>query len=149
VTLARPTVAVGGIAFDDQGRVLLVQRGRPPGVGLWTVPGGKVEPGERLAEAVAREIREETGLTVVVGAPVEIIERFGDGRDGDPPYHFVIIDYAVTVTGGALAAADDVADARWFEWDELNGLPVTQGLVAVLERARAGDKALAPAGHPR
>ena len=103
----------------------------------------------RLADAVARECREETGLDVVVGEPVEIVERFGDGRGDDPPYHFVIIDFAVRVVGGTLAPADDVAAARWVEWSELGSLPLTDGLQPVLERARAGDKALAPAGRPR
>jgi 8-oxo-dGTP diphosphatase len=67
-TQPTPTVAVGAFVFDPEGRVLLVERGQPPGAGLWTVPGGRLEPGETLAQGVAREVREETGLVVEVGA---------------------------------------------------------------------------------
>ncbi|MBA3394168.1 MAG: NUDIX hydrolase [Deltaproteobacteria bacterium] len=127
-----PTVAVGGIVFDDAGRVLLVERGRPPGVGLWTVPGGKLELGETLAQAVAREVREETGLVVEVGALACVVERVGEG------YHYVILDYLARVIGGSLAAADDVRDARFVSEAELGALPVTDGLLDVLARARPG-----------
>ena len=132
---ARPTVAVGAFVFDDADRVLLVQRGRPPGEGLWTVPGGRVELGESLADAVVREVREETGLDVRCGALVEVVERVT--RAGDDLYHYVILDYLADVTGGALAAADDVRAARFVTDDEAAGLPLTGGLLPVLARARA------------
>lgn len=125
-----PQVAVGAIVFDADGRVLLVERGRPPGEGLWSVPGGKLELGETLAQAVAREVREETGLVVEVGALACVIEWMGDD------YHYVILDYAARVIGGTLAAADDVRNARFVAWSELAGLPLTEGLVEVLTRAR-------------
>lgn len=115
----------------DGDRVLLVQRGRPPGEGLWSVPGGKLEPGETLAQAVAREVREETGLLVEVGALACVVERLGEG------YHFVILDYVARVVGGVLAAADDAAAARFVAPEELATLPVTEGLLDVLARARA------------
>lgn len=131
----QPLVAVGGIAFDEQGRVLLVQRGRPPHAGMWSIPGGRVELGETLQEACAREMREETGLEVEVGAVAEVVDRIG--RDGDAvAYHFVIIDFVVTVCGGSLAPADDVADARWCTEADLDGLALTPDLRPVLQRAR-------------
>jgi ADP-ribose pyrophosphatase YjhB (NUDIX family) len=126
----RPVVAVGAIVFDDAGRVLLVERGKPPGVGLWSVPGGKVEGNETLAQAVAREVREETGLLVEVGALACVVERMGDD------YHYVILDYAARVIGGTLAAATDVRAARFVEEHELAALPLTDGLADVLARAR-------------
>jgi ADP-ribose pyrophosphatase YjhB (NUDIX family) len=125
-----PVVAVGAFVFDDAGRVLLVQRGRPPGVGLWSVPGGRVERGERLADAVVREVREETGLVVDVGALVEVVERIADD------HHYVIVDYVARVTGGALAAGDDARAVRWVADAELATLDVTAGLAEVLARAR-------------
>ena len=125
-----PVVAVAAIVFDDLGRVLLVERGRPPGAGLWSVPGGKLEGAETLAQAVAREVREETGLAVEVGALACVVERIGDD------HHFVILDYLARVIGGTLAAASDARAARFVGQDELATLPLTEGLVDVLARAR-------------
>jgi len=126
-----PIVAVGALVFDEHGRVLLVKRAQPPGAGLWSVPGGKLEGAETLAQAVAREVREETGLTVEVGALACVVERIGDD------YHFVILDYLARVIGGTLAAASDVRAARFVSSDELAALPLTDGLVDVIVRARA------------
>ncbi|MDB4957610.1 MAG: hypothetical protein JWO36_5179 [Myxococcales bacterium] len=126
-----PVVAVGAFIFDDRGRVLLIERGQPPGEGLWTVPGGKLETSETLAQAVVREIREETGLVVEVGPLAAVVERIGDG------YHFVILDYLARAIGGTLAPASDVRAARFVDDRELAKLPLTDGLLSVLERARA------------
>jgi len=127
----RPEVAVGAIVFDAQGRVLLVERGNPPGAGMWTVPGGRVELRETLAQAVAREVREETGLSVEVGTLACVVERMADD------YHFVILDYVARVIGGTLAAGDDARAARFVDEAELAALPCTDGLLPVIERARA------------
>jgi ADP-ribose pyrophosphatase YjhB (NUDIX family) len=126
-----PSVAVAAIVFDAHGRVLLVERGKPPGAGLWTVPGGRLEGQETLAQAVAREVREETGLIVEVGALACVVERMGDD------FHFVILDYLARVIGGTLAAGDDARAARWADDAELARLPLTDGLVDVIARARA------------
>lgn len=124
-------VAVGAFVFDRDGRVLLVERGQPPGVGLWTVPGGRLERGETLVQAVAREVREETGLVVEVGTLVCVVERISDH------HHYVILDYLARVIGGELAAASDARAAKFVGSDELAGLPLTDGLLPLLERARA------------
>jgi 8-oxo-dGTP diphosphatase len=126
-----PIVAVGAFVFDREGRVLLVERAKPPGEGLWTVPGGRLERNETLAQAVAREVREETGLIVEVGALACVVERMGDD------FHFVILDYLARAIGGTLKAASDVRDARFVTDPEMNRLPLTDGLVPLLERARA------------
>ncbi len=125
-----PTVAVGAFIFDREGRVLLVERGRPPGEGLWTVPGGRLEASETLAQAVSREVREETGLIVEVGTLACVVERISEG------YHYVILDYLARVIGGQLLAADDVRAARFVPEPELHTLPLTDGLLPLLERAR-------------
>jgi ADP-ribose pyrophosphatase YjhB (NUDIX family) len=126
-----PIVGVGAVVFDREGRVLLVERGKPPGVGLWSLPGGRLEPRETLVQAVAREVREETGLVVEVGTLACVIERMADD------YHFVILDYFARVVGGSLAAASDARAARFVEPEQLQTLPLTEGLVDVLTRARA------------
>jgi mutator protein MutT len=126
-----PIVGVGAIIFDDAGRVLLIQRGKPPAAGQWSVPGGKLEPAETLAQAVAREVREETGLIVEVGTLACVLERIA------ADYHFVLLDYFARVIGGELAAASDARDARFVDPDQLLTLPLTEGLVDVLARARA------------
>lgn len=133
-----PQVAVAAVILDADGRVLLIRRGRPPGEGLWTFPGGRVEAGERLAAAVAREVAEETGLEVACGPLVEVVERLGDG------WHYVILDFLASPRGGALRAGSDAADARFVAPDELAALPVTDGLRPVLDRARALAATLAP-----
>lgn len=130
MTRPRPEVAVAGIAFDPAGRVLLIERGRGSARGQWTVPGGRVEGGETLAAALRREMLEETGLEVQVGALVTVFERI------EADCHYVIHDHLVLVTGGALQAGDDAAAARWVAWDELSSLPLSEGLMPVLERAR-------------
>lgn len=131
----QPVVAVAAIVFDEDGRVLVIERGRPPGVGLWSVPGGRLELGEPIAAAVAREVAEETGLTVEVGPLVEVVERVTPTAGGT--YHYVILDHLAYLRGGALAAGDDVTAVRFVDDAELRALPLTDGLVAVIERARA------------
>jgi 8-oxo-dGTP diphosphatase len=118
---------VGAVIKDARGRLLLVKRGHEPGAGLWSLPGGRIEPGETDAQALVREIREETGLAIEAGPLIGAVQR--PGRDGDV---FDIRDYAATVTGGTLSAGDDAADARWVTAAELPSLPVTEGLTATL-----------------
>jgi 8-oxo-dGTP diphosphatase len=128
MTAPRPTVAVGAFVRDDAGRVLVVRRAKPPGAGLWSVPGGKQEPGETLAQAVAREVREETGLVVEVGALACVVERIGD------EFHYVILDYRARVIGGELRASTDAAAATFVTLEELATMPHTEGLLEALRR---------------
>jgi 8-oxo-dGTP diphosphatase len=118
---------VGAIARDGQGRLLLIQRGHDPEAGRWSLPGGRVEPGESDAQALAREMLEETGLIVTPGPLVGAVERPGAGGTV-----LDIRDYAATVTGGTLAAGDDAADARWVAPGDLTSFPLTTGLAGIL-----------------
>ena len=107
--------------------MLLIKRGHPPGAGLWSLPGGRIEPGETDTEALRREMREETGLAVDPGELLGAVRRPGQGGDV-----LDIRDYAATVTGGILRAGDDAAEARWVTISELAELPITDGLVEAL-----------------
>jgi 8-oxo-dGTP diphosphatase len=118
---------VGAVIKDGRGRLLLIKRGHAPGAGLWSLPGGRIEPGETDTEALVREIREETGLVIETAQLIGTVQR--PGQDGDV---FDIRDYAATVTGGTLSAGDDAADARWVGATELRSLPVTEGLTETL-----------------
>jgi 8-oxo-dGTP diphosphatase len=118
---------VGAIVVDGDGRLLLVRRGRPPGVGLWSLPGGRVEPGETDDEALRRELMEETGLEIAVGGLAGTVTR--PGPDG---VTYEIHDYLATAGAGPLTPGDDAADARWWRPSDLVRLPLTGGLVDAL-----------------
>lgn len=119
---------VGAVVQDGAGRLLLVQRANSPGAGTWTLPGGRVEPGEDDAAAVVREVAEETGLRVDVVTLVGTVERAA-GADSV----YVINDYACSLTGGTLAPGDDAADAGWFTPVEIRALPTAPLLIETLE----------------
>ncbi len=113
-----PLVGVGAVIVH-QGRVLLVKRGTEPAKGKWSIPGGLIELGESLTDALVREVREETGLTVEPVQLVELLDRIH--RDGERiRYHYVIADYLCRVAGGSLKAASDADAVRWTERSEWN-----------------------------
>jgi len=124
----------------DGDRVLLVQRGQEPLKGEWSLPGGAVEVGETLEAALAREVREETSLDVIVGPVVEVLESIRRDAGGRAEYHYVIIDYACRVRSGtptAAARGTDAADVRWVRVDELDRYHLTDAALAVIRKARA------------
>ncbi|RMH65840.1 MAG: NUDIX domain-containing protein [Calditrichaeota bacterium] len=126
-------VGVGAILFDA-GRVLLVQRGRPPAQGMWAIPGGKVRAGESLHAALKREIFEETGLHIEPGDVVYVFEMIEKEDDGTLRRHYVVIDYEAQTTGGLLKAGDDALQARWVSEQEFATLPVHQRTRELLRR---------------
>jgi len=129
----RPTPGVG-VAVLDGDHLLLVQRGRDPGKGLWAVPGGKPRYGESLQAAARREVREETGLEVEVGPPIWAGDSIGPG---DPPeWHFAIVDFLGRPVGGTLSPDDDAADAAWVQLDRAVELPLTPTMPALIDILR-------------
>ena len=123
----RPIPCAGAVVRDDAGRLLLVRRGHAPSAGLWSVPGGRVEPGETPEQAAAREVQEETGLEVEVGMLLTTV-HIGD---------YVVHDFAAVVVGGALRPGDDADDVRWCTADDAALLPLTPGLLDELRRVGA------------
>ena len=122
-------IGVGAIAIED-GKILLIKRGRPPYTGMWSLPGGKLLFGESIAQAIVREVREETGLEVEVGPYAGILESI----HAEGEWHYVIVDHLVKIVGGELAADDDAADARWFPLADVTRLDTTPLLIESLTR---------------
>lgn len=129
-------LGVGALIFDNSNRILLVQRGGEPLRGWWSLPGGVLETGETLAEGVAREVLEETGLIVEPSHMLTVFERIMRDAGGRPEYHYVLVDYICRVTGGTECPADDCAAIRWVARGELPFVdPLTEGTLGVIEKA--------------
>jgi ADP-ribose pyrophosphatase YjhB (NUDIX family) len=137
----RPYLAVSAAIFRD-GKVLIVRRQRAPAKGIYTLPGGGVELGETLEQAVIREIREETALEI---EPVELVGfRQAIARDaaGRVERHFVVLPFAARYLGGEITLNEELSEADWRDPSELNGLKTTEGLAQVVAAAGARLAAL-------
>ena len=130
----RPIVAVGAVILDGD-RVLLVQRAREPLRGAWSLPGGAVEVGETLDAALAREVLEETGLSVEVGPIVDVLDRVEFDADGRVDYHYVIVDYVCRPFAGVVDHGSDAQAVRWVPIVYLAGLGVTEKAIEVIRKA--------------
>ena len=132
---------MGALIFRGPGRrgpILLVERARNPLKGFWSLPGGLVETGERLEDAVRREVFEETGLRV---RPVElfgVFERIIQGKRGRTEYHYILFDYVCTVEHGTLQAGDDVSRVEWVSRAKLGEYRITEGTLEVIQKACSG-----------
>jgi 8-oxo-dGTP diphosphatase len=130
----RPEVCVGGVVVD-RGELLLIRRGRGAGVGLWSIPGGRVEPGERLEAAVERELSEETGLDVRTTDFLGWVERFGVDQHG-LEFHYVLLDFTAELidsgTRELALAGDDATEVAWVSLEELAQVDLVPGLLDFL-----------------
>ena len=131
----RPIVGVGGVAFVG-GRVLLVKRRFEPLAGRWSLPGGALEVGETLAQGLARELREETGLDVEVGPVVDVFDRITRDQEGRVRFHYVLVDFLCTVQAGMPAPGSDVAEVTLVGIGDLARYELTPKTIEVIGRAR-------------
>jgi 8-oxo-dGTP diphosphatase len=128
-----PIAGVGAIVWKD-GRILLVKRGKEPNRGKWTVPGGVVELGETLHEALKREVREECSIDIEVEKVLDMFDAITRDDDGRVRYHFIIIDFMAKYAGGEIKAGSDADDCRWVTPEEIAEMDITPSLMAVLRR---------------
>ncbi len=132
-----PLVGAGVVVFDENGRVLLVQRGRPPRAGQWGIPGGMLELGERLADAAAREVREECSIEIAIGGVAGVFEPVTRDGEGRIEYHYVVIDYWASYISGEARAGDDAAAIAWATMDEINEYALMPDSLQVVRDAYA------------
>ncbi len=131
-----PRVGVAAVVFNEAGEVLLVQRGRPPGAGTWGIPGGRLELGERLADGARREVREECGVEIDVGAIISAFESITRDEGGRIEYHYVVVDYWAEYVSGEAAAQDDAAAVAWVAPGDLGEYPMPADTRAVILQGR-------------
>lgn len=139
---ATPAIGVSGIVFNGA-NVLMIKRGQAPAQGLWSIPGGKLEPGETLAEACRREVEEETGLLIEVQQIAAVVERKQEG------FHYVIVDFLAVLadaSGTEPTPQTDVSEAKWIAIDDLPNYPIVEGLHEIIIRSFRVSNGNYPAG---
>jgi 8-oxo-dGTP diphosphatase len=129
-----PLPGVGALILRGN-KILLIQRARKPLKDFWSLPGGLIEPGEKIEEALIREVQEETGLIVRPKRVFEIFERIMQDAKGRTEYHYILHDYLCRVVGGELRAGDDAGQVAWVPQSKLSTLRLTEGTAEVIERA--------------
>jgi len=126
VSVGRPELCVGAVAVRDE-HLLMIRRGTEPGLGMWSLPGGRVEAAESVVSTVLRELQEETGLEGLCGELLGWVERSGVSQ------HYVILNFRVTVLGCAEpVAGDDADEARWISLEEVSGTDLVEGMETFL-----------------
>jgi ADP-ribose pyrophosphatase YjhB (NUDIX family) len=143
---AQPIVGVGAVIFRDDGAVLLVKRDREPGKGRWSLPGGAVELGETLMEALKREVREEASIGVEIRGVVKLVDRIIHDPGGRVRFHYVIIDYWGLIISVSVQASSDASDACFFPIQGLKGSGIDDDvletvLMAECLRSKSGPRA--------
>jgi len=120
---ARPIVGVGTVVLGGD-MVLMIQRGKPPRQGSWSLPGGAQELGETIHEAARREVREETGLEIEIFGLIDVVDSVRPDADDKIEYHYTLIDVAGHAVGGTLMAGVDAQDCRWFTRPEIDAMDI-------------------------
>jgi len=122
---AQPIAGVGAVIVQN-GKILLVKRGVEPAKNLWSIPGGMVELGEKVQDALIREVKEECGLKVEIMKLIDVVDSITVNEEGRVKFHFVILDFLAKVKGGTLKPADDVLDARWIPLEKVENYDLTK-----------------------
>jgi 8-oxo-dGTP diphosphatase len=136
-----PVLAVGAVIWNDKKEIVLIRRGQAPRKGQWSIPGGKVDWGETLRDALLREVREETSLSVDIMELIEVVDSVTRDVSGAVAHHYVLIDFTASWVSGELKAGGDAQDARWVAYDRIGEYELwseTQRIIAASERASAG-----------
>jgi 8-oxo-dGTP diphosphatase len=136
-----PLVGVGVAIYNEQGELLLVQRGRPPGKGVWGLPGGLLDLGEKVEEAARREILEELGIPIALGALVTTFESIYRDAEGKVEYHYVVLEYWAHYVGGTPVAQDDAAAVAWVSAADMEAYSLTPRQLEVLAMTYAAWRA--------
>ena len=131
-----PVVGVGAVIWNDKDEVVLIRRGKEPRRDQWSIPGGHLEWGESLHDAIIREAHEETGLTVEIAGLIDTVDLIVQAPSGDVTRHYVLIDFAARVTGGALRAGSDAAEARWVPYRALDEYPLWSETRRIIDESR-------------
>lgn len=129
----RPLVGTGALVLQD-GRLLLIRRGAPPGQGKWSIPGGLVELGENVRDAMVREVKEEVGLDVEAVKLVDAFDSVTLDEQGKIQYHFVVVDFLARIVGGSVQTASDILEAKWVNMEEVEKYNLTNSFRAFFEK---------------
>lgn len=130
-----PIVAVGAVILKDN-NVLLVKRGNEPYRGYWSIPGGRVRFGERIRDALRREVREETGLDVEIGRLVCVLKMIVKSKSGEPVFDYLILDYLSNVIGGELRPSSDVDEVKWVPLEDVDSYKLVPTVKKLLVKLR-------------
>jgi ADP-ribose pyrophosphatase YjhB (NUDIX family) len=131
---SRPFVGVGVVVLKDD-TVLLIRRGKPPRVGEWSLPGGSQHAGETVRETAAREVREETGVTIRDPRFVEVIDAIIPDDEGRTRYHYTLIDFAAEWAAGEPVPDDDASHAEWIPLSRLEELEMWEKTIDIIRKA--------------
>jgi ADP-ribose pyrophosphatase YjhB (NUDIX family) len=130
----KPIATVGALVIDEEGRVLLIKRGREPDKGLWSVPGGVIKLGEGVRDAAVRETMEETGVKVDVLEPLCVVDKIVYDKLGKIKFHYIAIDFHAKFVGGKLNPSSDILDAKWVRLADVEKFNLTKGAKEIIKK---------------
>ena len=132
-----PVLGVGAVIWNDRQEIVLIRRGKAPRQDQWSIPGGHLEWGESLHDAVLREVMEETGLRVEIVGLIDTVDLIARDEEGGVTRHYVLIDFAARVVSGELRAGSDAAEARWVPFAALQDYGLWSETLRIIEDSRA------------